>query len=310
MTSASTGFVLKRILFALVTLFVVISAVFFLLRAAPGGPFDGERQLSPEIEANLKKAYGLDQPLAVQYGNYLYNLVQGDLGPSFRQKDFTVSELIGRGLPTSLLLGSCALLFALLVGLLVGIPAGMRPGSWLDTTLMSLSNINIAIPTIVVAPVAILLFSVALNWFPAGGVGSPSHFVLPVISLALPFTAAVARLIRGSVVEAHQLPHITTAYAKGIGQFRVIVRHILPIASTPLISYLGPAAAGLLTGSVVVEQIFDLPGIGRYFVQAALARDYTLVMGVVVVYSTAVVIFNLLVDLAYGWVDPRMRNNQ
>ena len=310
MTSASTGFILKRILFALVTLFVVISAVFFLLRAAPGGPFDGERQLSPEIEANLKKAYGLDQPLAVQYGNYLYNLVQGDLGPSFRQKDFTVSELIGRGLPTSLLLGSCALLFALLVGLLVGIPAGMRPGSWLDTTLMSLSNINIAIPTIVVAPVAILLFSVALNWFPAGGVGSPSHFVLPVISLALPFTAAVARLIRGSVVEAHQLPHITTAYAKGIGQFRVIVRHILPIASTPLISYLGPAAAGLLTGSVVVEQIFDLPGIGRYFVQAALARDYTLVMGVVVVYSTAVVIFNLLVDLAYGWVDPRMRNNQ
>ncbi len=300
-------YLLQRATFGLITLLVIVSSVFFLLRLAPGGPFDGERQLPPEIEANLKAAYNLDAPLLQQYTTYIGQLLTGDFGPSFRQKDFSVGELIQAGLPTSLALGAGALLLALVLGLSVGVCAGLRPGSGLDAVLMSLSNINLAIPTIVAAPVLILVFAVGLSWLPAGGVVEPGFLILPVIALSLPYAAAIARLIRGSVAETHILPHVVTAKAKGLGHIRIITRHIMPIAAIPLVSFLGPAAAGLLTGSVVVEQVFDLPGIGRYFVQGALARDYTLVMGVVVVYSAAIILFNLVVDLAYGWLDPRIR---
>ena len=297
----------QRSLFALLTFFVVVSAVFFLVRAAPGGPFDGERRLPPEIEANLLAAYDLDAPLPVQYLRFWGKLATGDLGPSFTRKDFTVNALIADGLPVSAALGSAALMLALALGLTIGISAGLRPGSWLDGALMGMSNLNIAVPTIVVAPLMALVFAVMLSWLPAGGSGSWRHYVLPAIALALPYAAAIARLIRGAVAEVLHEPHITTARAKGLPQGRIVLRHIMPLAAIPLISYLGPAAAGLLTGSVVVEQIFDLPGIGRYFVQGALNRDYTLVMGVVIVYASAILLFNLLVDLAYGLVDPRIR---
>ena len=300
-------FLTHRGAYALITFFVVVSAVFFMLRAAPGGPFDGERRLPPEIEANLLAAYDLDAPLFEQYLNFWRKLLKGDLGPSFTAKDFSVNALVATGLPVSAGLGLAALIMALVVGMGIGICAGLHPGSRLDTGLMAISNINIAIPVIVTAPVLALVFAVMLSWFPAGGSGSLQHFVLPSVALALPYAAAIARLMRAGVAEAATEPHVKTARAKGLGPARIVTRHILPIASVPLISFLGPAAAGLLTGSVVVEQVFDLPGIGRYFVQGALNRDYTLVMGVVIIYAGAILLFNLLVDLIYGLVDPRIR---
>jgi oligopeptide transport system permease protein len=263
--------------------------------------------MPPEIEANLKAAYDLDAPLPVQYLKFLSNLVQGDLGPSFKQKDFTVNELIAAGLPVSAALGALALVGALVLGLSIGITAGLRPGSTLDGLLMAASNLNIAVPTIVAAPLMVLVFSVMLSWFPAGGADTAWHFVLPATALAIPLSAEIARLMRGSIAEVRYEPHVMTAHSKGLGMPRIIYRHMLPIASIPLVSFLGPAMAALLTGSVVAEQIFDLPGIGRYYVQGALNRDYTLVMGVTIVYSFAILSFNLLVDIAYGFIDPRIR---
>ncbi len=291
----------------MITFFVIVTVVFFLVRLAPGGPFDGERRLPPEVEANLRAAYDLDAPLIVQYGRFLSRLGKGDLGPSFKQKDFTVNELIAGGLPVSAKLGAAALLAALLLGMSIGILSGLHPGSPVDGVLMAFSNINIAVPTIVTAPLMVLVFSVFLAWLPAGGADSIWHFVLPAAALALPLSAEIARLIRGGIAEVGLQPHIKTAHAKGLPTHRIIYRHMLPIASIPLVSFLGPAMASLLTGSVVAEQIFDLPGIGRYYIQAALNRDYTLVMGVTIVYAFAILSFNLLVDLAYGLIDPRIR---
>ena len=300
-------YLLSRALVSLLTFWVIVSLVFFMVRAAPGGPFDGERRLPPEVEANLLAAYNLDQPLPRQYLDYLGMLLVGDLGPSFKQKDFSVNELIGAGLPVSLGIGLGALLIALSFGVSIGLLAGLTPGSKLDAALMGAANLGLALPSIVLAPLAVLLFAVWLGWLPAGGVGSPAHFILPPIALALPFVAAIARLTRGSVAETLLEPHIMTARAKGLPRRRIVFRHILPIALLPVLSFLGPAAAALLTGSVVIEQVFELPGIGRYFVQAALNRDYTLVMGVVVVYAAFILIFNLLVDLCYARLDPRIR---
>ncbi|MEM7077470.1 MAG: ABC transporter permease [Pseudomonadota bacterium] len=304
------AYLARRALYSLLTLLVVISAVFFLLRLAPGGPFDGERQLPPEIEANLNAAYHLDAPLYEQYLRYLSDLLRGDMGPSLTQKDFSVAELITSGLPTSLALGAGALVTALCLGLAIGTYCGRRTGTLIDGALMSLTNVTLAIPAIVSGPVLILVFAISLSWLPSGGSGSAAHLLLPIVALALPYIAAIARLIRGSVAEVGGEPFVITAQSKGIGEARILWRHIMPGAAIPLVSFLGPAAAGLLTGSVVVEQIFDLPGIGRYFVQAALNRDYTLVMGVAVVYAAAILTFNLLVDLTYGVLDPRIRVRQ
>lgn len=300
-------FLLTRLALSLLTFWVIVSAVFFLLRLAPGGPFDGERRLPPEVEQNLRAAYHLDEPLLAQYGRYLGMLAQGDLGPSFRQKDFSVNALVASGAPVSLGVGALALLLAAAGGVSIGVRAGLAPGSWADRSLMGVANLGLALPSIVVAPVAVLVFAVLLGWLPAGGIGSPAHFVLPPVTLALPFLAAIARLTRGSVAETLIEPHVRTALAKGVPRRRLLRRHVLPIAALPVVSFLGPAAAALLTGSVVVEQVFDLPGIGRYFVQGALNRDYTLVMGVVVVYAALILLFNLLVDLAYARLDPRIR---
>jgi oligopeptide transport system permease protein len=296
-----------RLLVSLLTLWVIVTAVFLLLRLAPGGPFDGERRLPPEVEANLRAAYHLDEPLPAQYLRYLGMLARGDLGPSFRQKDFTVNELVAEGAPISLGVGALALLFATGVGIGIGVRAGTAPGSRRDRWLMGATNLGLALPAIVVAPLAVLVFAVLLGWLPAGGIAGPAHFVLPALALALPFTAAIARLTRGSVAETLQEPHVRTALAKGLPGRRILRRHVLPLALLPVVSFLGPAAAALLTGSVVIEQVFELPGIGRYFVQGALNRDYTLVMGVVVVYAVLILLFNLLVDLAYARLDPRIR---
>jgi oligopeptide transport system permease protein len=198
-------------------------------------------------------------------------------------------------------------LLAVTFGVGIGLQAGLKPGSCADTALMGIANLGLALPSIVLAPLAVLVFAVWLGWLPAGGVGSPAHFVLPPIALALPFVTAIARLTRGSVAETLLEPHVVTARAKGLPQGRIVRRHILPVALLPVLSFLGPAAAALLTGSVVIEQVFELPGIGRYFVQAALNRDYTLVMGVVVVYAGFILLFNLLVDLSYARLDPRIR---
>lgn len=306
-SSLLARYLLARIALTVGTFWVIVTVVFFLMRLAPGGPFDGERNLPPEVEANLLAAYKLDQPLTSQYLNYVAMLSHGDLGPSFRQKDFSVNQLVAFGLPISLRVGSLALLMAVVIGITAGVAAGLHPGTGRDAWLMGLTNLGIAAPPIVLAPLALLIFSVWLAWLPAGGTGGAAHLVLPVISLALPPATAIARLTRSSVAEVLASPHVQTARAKGLPRLLIVRRHILPLALLPVISFLGPAAAGLLTGSVVIEQIFELPGIGRYFVQGAMNRDYTLVVGVVVVYAAFILIFNLLADLTYLRLDPRIR---
>ena len=301
-------YLLRRLVFALVTLGAVVTVTFFLVRLAPGGPFDGERRLPPEVEANLRAAYDLDQPLLVQYGRYVANLASGDLGPSFRQKDFSVNELIGMGLPISVGVGLAALSLALALGVAGGTFAALSRDGPRDRLLVLGATLGLAVPPIVVAPVLVLVFAVSLGWFPAGGYATAKHFVLPAITLALPYAAAFMRLTRGSVVEVLNRPHVMTARAKGLGRFRLVSRHVLPSALLPVVSFLGPAAAALLAGSMVVEEIFSLPGLGRYFVQGALNRDYTLVTGAVVVYAALVLGFNLLVDLCYARLDPRIRH--
>jgi oligopeptide transport system permease protein len=305
------GYATRRILQAIPTLLLIVAAAFFLMRAAPGGPFDDERALPPEIEANLQAAYGLDQPVTVQFARYLGGLVRGDLGPSFRMKDFTVAELIGRGLPVTLSLGAAALLLGIGLGVPLGLVAGLRQNGWADHAVMSVALVGIAVPNFVVAPVLALVFGLYLGWLPVAGwePGSAKHLVLPVITLALPLVAYLARLTRGSLLEVLQAPFIRTARAKGLDPGVILRRHALKPTLLPVVSFLGPAAAALLTGSLVVEQVFGLPGVGRYFVQGAINRDYTLVMGMVVFYASLILLLNLAVDLVYGWLDPRIRHD-
>ncbi len=301
---------LRRVLLAVPTLFVLVTLAFFLLRLAPGGPFDAERELPAEIQANLEARYRLDQPLPMQYLHYLSQIVRGDFGPSFQYRDLTVSELIAAGLPVSMQLGAAALLLAVLIGVPLGSWAAARQHRASDHLSMAIAMVGVAVPGFVLAPLLVLLFAVQLGWLPAGGYGDGSsrHLLLPVVSLALPYVAYIARLTRGSMIEVLASDYIRTARAKGASARRVQFVHALRPALLPVVSYLGPAAAALLTGSVVVEQVYGLPGIGRYFVQGALNRDYTLVMGVVVVLGVLVVTFNLVVDLLYGWLDPRIRD--
>jgi oligopeptide transport system permease protein len=304
------GYAIRRLAGALPTLLVIVTAAFFLMRLAPGGPFDDEQTLAPEIAANLEAAYGLDQPILVQYRNYLGGLLRGDLGPSFRYKDFEVSELIARGLPITAGLGAAALLVAVFAGVPLGMLAGRRRNRASDHVVMGVALAGIAVPNFVVAPLLALVFGVLLGWLPVSGweSGNLRYAILPVITLALPLIAYIARLTRGSLLEVLQSPHIRTARAKGLSESRILWRHAFKPTILPVVSFLGPAAAALLTGSLVVEQIFGLPGVGRYFVQGAVNRDYTLVMGMVVFYAVLIVLLNLLVDLAYGWLDPRIRH--
>ena len=301
------AYLARRCAISLVTLAGVVTVAFFLIRAAPGGPFDGERRLPPQVEANLRAAYHLDEPLLTQYGRYVLMLCQGDLGPSFRSKDFTVNELIGSGLPVSLGVGGIALALAAGLGVAAGAVAGRRPGGRLDRGITLAATAGVALPPIVTAPLLALLFAVTLGWLPAAGFESPRHVVLPAVALALPYLAAFARLTRGEVAEALTAPHVVTARAKGLPGRRIVVRHVLPTALKPAVSFLGPAAAALLAGSMVVEEVFALPGLGRHFVQGALNRDYTLVLGTVIVYAGLILAFNLAVDVLLTRLDPRIR---
>lgn len=302
-------YTLKRLIGAIPTLLVLLTVTFFLMRAAPGGPFDSEKTLPPEIQANLDKKYHLDEPLVKQYGRYLLDLARGDLGPSFQYKDYTVNELVATGFPVSLRLGASAILLAFLIGSTLGIVAALRQNSVIDYAVMATAMTGISIPSFVMAPLLVLVFSVFLKWLPAGGWndGAVQNTVLPIIALALPQIAYVARLMRGSMIEVLRSNAIRTARAKGLPEHIVVLRHAFKPALLPVISYLGPATAAVITGSVVIEQIFGIPGLGRYFVQGALNRDYTLVMGVVVFYGVLIILFNFLVDLLYALLDPKIR---
>ena len=298
---------LRRLLGAIPTLFLLIAFAFFMIRAAPGGPFSRERQLLPEVEANLNAAYHLDEPLYAQFGRYLVRVLHFDFGPSFQYRDYTVTELIKAGFPVSLTLGGLAMLLALVVGVTLGCVAALRQNSVTDYGVMSVAMTGISIPNFVMAPLLILLFAVTLHWLPAGGLGGARNMVLPVVALALPQIAYLSRLTRGSMIEVLRSNFIRTAKAQGLPTSQIILRHALKPALLPVVSYFGPTAATVITGSVVIEQIFSLPGIGRFFVTGALNRDYTLVMGVVVFYGALIIAFNLLVDLAYAWLDPKVK---
>jgi oligopeptide transport system permease protein len=309
-------YALRRLLGAIPTLLVIITLAFFMMRAAPGGPFDSQRKLTPEVERNIKAAYNLDKPLVQQYFIYLGKLAHGDLGPSYKNKDFTVVQLIGTGLPVSARLGLTAMALALLLGMALGVAAALKQNRWEDYSVMGAAMLGITIPTFVTAPLLTLVFGIyGVSLFgqdlslPVGGWngGAWRNLVLPVTVLALPQIAIVARLMRGSMIEVLRANYIRTARAKGLPTLRIVLSHALRAAALPLVSYLGPALAAILTGSLVVEQIFGLPGIGRYFVQGALNRDYTLVMGVVICYAALIIALNFLADIAYGILDPRVR---
>ena len=292
------------------TLLAIVTLAFVLVRLAPGGPFDQEQTLAPEVKANLDRAYGLDRPLLEQYLRYLERLAHGDLGPSMRLRDFSVNDLIATGLPVSLTVGGLALALALGLGVPLGVYAACRRDGLADHALLGLAVAGIAVPAYVVAPLLALVFGIYLRWLPVAGWerGRPADLVLPVVALALPTLAYLVRLTRASVLEVLSQPHVRTAYAKGLAPPVVLLRHVLPPALSPVLGYLGPAAAGVLTGSLVVETVFGLPGMGRFLVQGALNRDYTLVMGKVIVYATLIIGLNLVVDLAQGLLDPRVRH--
>lgn len=303
------SYALRRLVTAIPTLFVIITIAFFMMRLAPGGPFDSDRALPPEIERNIQAAYDLDKPLVEQYLIYLGRILKGDFGPSLKIRDFSVGELIASGAPASMELGFSAIVLALIIGVSFGTLAALRQNSATDFSVMSVSMIGIAVPNFVMAPLLSLVIGVYLDLLPTSGWGSGElrYKILPVIALALPQIAYVARLTRGSMVEVLHSNFVRTARAKGLRERLVVVRHALKGAIMPVVSYLGPATAAVMTGSVVIETIFGVPGIGTYFVNAALNRDYPLVMGVIIIYAVLIMLLNLLVDLLYAVLDPKVR---
>ncbi|MBL0966437.1 MAG: ABC transporter permease subunit [Blastomonas sp.] len=305
--------VLRRLLTAIPTLLLVLLASFALMRFAPGGPFDGERPLAPETRAALEAAYGLNLPMGEQFWLFLKRTLTGDFGPSLVYRDFTVTQLIADSLPVSLTLGGLAIVLALALGLAAGTVAALRPGGWADETLMLAATTVTALPSFVTGPLLALVFGLWLGLLPVGGLGdgllsAPQYWIMPVIALALPVAGAIAKLARAGLAAALAQEHIRTARARGLGTGAIIARHALRPALVPVVSYLGPAAAGLLTGAVVIETVFALPGLGRYFVQGALNRDYPLIMAVILLYAALIIAFNLIADLLYGWLDPRSRS--
>ena len=303
------SYALRRLVTTIPTLFVIITVAFFMMRLAPGGPFDSDRALPPEIEQNILAAYDLDKPLVEQYLLYLGRILVADFGPSLKIRDFSVGELIAAGAPASMELGFSAILLALLFGVTLGTLAALRQNSATDFSVMSVSMIGIAVPNFVMAPLLSLVIGVYLDLLPTSGWGGGAlrYKILPIVALALPQIAYVARLTRGSMVEVLHSNFVRTARAKGLRERLVVVRHALKGAIMPVVSYLGPATAAVMTGSVVIETIFGVPGIGTYFVNAALNRDYPLVLGVVIVYAVLIMLLNLLVDLLYAVLDPKVR---
>ena len=302
-------YIARRLLQAIPTLWLVATATFVLLRIAPGGPFDDEKPVSPEIKAQIEAHYGLDEPLIVQYFQFFGNILRGDLGPSYKYAGWDVQEIIAQSFPVSLELGLWALLLALIIGIPIGSIAALQHKKSTENTLMGIAAVGICLPSFVIAPILILVFSLLLGWFNPIGWVSASDRVLPVLSLSLLYVAYIARLSRGGMLDVLQQDYIRTARAKGITNWLIIVRHALRTALLPVLSYIGPTAAGLISGSFVVETIFFIPGLGPFFVNAALNRDYTMVMGTVLFYAVLIILFNLIVDLIQMWMQPRTRND-
>jgi oligopeptide transport system permease protein len=294
---------------ALLTVWLLATLCFVLLRAAPGGPFDTEKSAPPEVQAALEAKYRLDRPLPAQYAAWLGDVARGDLGPSFQYPDYTVNQLVAQALPVSLLNGGLALLLALLLGVPLGVWSALRAGSWLDRGLMLVAGLGLAVPKFVVAPLLVLLFAVTLHWLPAGGWGDWTNVVLPAVALALPNLAYCARLVRASMLDVLHAEYLAAARARGLSEARLLFAHALKPALLPVVAWLSPALINIVTGSAVVEQVFGIPGMGRYFVQGALNRDYTLVLGVVLVVGVLIVAINAMVDLMRSRMDPRLRDS-
>jgi len=306
------GYVLRRILVAVPTILVIITVAFFMMRIAPGGPFDLERPMPEEIRQNILAAYGMDQPIWKQYLDYLAGLARGDLGPSLKFRDMDVADIIGQGFPVSATIGLLSMSLAVLVGTVFGSIAALRQNKPADYAVVAFATVGIVIPPFVVGPILALTIGIYLGWLPSGGLDprmgmTPERLILPVITLALPQIAIISRLMRASMIEVIRSNYIRTARAKGLSAPAVIVKHALRSAILPLVSYLGPASAALLTGSIVIEQVFSLPGIGRQFVNAALQRDYTVVMGVVILYASLIILLNLIADLLYAALNPKVK---
>jgi oligopeptide transport system permease protein len=288
---------------------LVVAIAFLMVHAAPGGPFDSERRLPPEIEANIERAYYLDESLPQQFVRYLKSAVRGDLGPSFRYREFTVSEVIGGAIPITMKIGSLAIVLALVLGIGVGITAGLRRNTFLDRLITGVAMIGISVPVFVFAPLMVLVFAVTWKWLPASYAGSSGadRLIMPVIALALPQIAYIARLTRASLIDVMNSDFVRTARAQGLRTTSIIRYHALKPTMLPLVSYLGPAFAAVLTGSVVVEHVFGIPGVGRFLVTSATNRDYTLVLGITIFYAAMVIALNLVVDVFYAFLDPRIR---
>ncbi|MGH8222907.1 MAG: ABC transporter permease subunit [Woeseiaceae bacterium] len=302
-------YALTRVAGAIPTLFLIVVVAFLMVRAAPGGPFDSDRVLSPEIARNVERAYQLNDSLAQQLATYIGGLLRGDLGPSYRYADYAVAELIAGALPVSLRLGVLAMLLALTLGVGAGISAALRRNTIADRAVSAIATIGISVPAIIVAPLLALVFAVQLQWLPAGWGGRETlvRWIMPTVALALPQIAYIARMTRASMIEVLESEYVRTARAQGLRMRTIIRYHALKPALLPLLSYLGPAIVGIVTGAIVVEQIFGIPGLGRLFVQGAQNRDYTLVLGLVILYAALIILFNLVVDILYGLLDPRIR---
>jgi oligopeptide transport system permease protein len=300
-------FIVRRLLETVPVLLIIITATFFMIRFVPGGPFTAEKAVTPEILRNLEAHYGLNEPLYRQYFDYLGSLLHGDLGPSFKYPNRTVNEIIADKLPTSLELGALSLLVALLVGLPLGIFAAIRRNTWVDYLCSSVAMVGICVPTFVMGPLLVLAFAIHVNWFNASGWYSPRDWILPSLVLGFFYSAYIARLTRGGMLDVLNQDYIRTARAKGAGESRVILKHALRGGLLPVVSFLGPATAGILTGSFVIEIIFQIPGLGREFVNSAFNRDYTLVLGTVILYATLIIAFNFIVDVVQVWLNPRLK---
>ncbi|BBM85291.1 ABC transporter permease [Candidatus Uabimicrobium amorphum] len=297
----------KRILGMIPVLLVIITVTFFLMRFAPGGPFSSEKKLSAEIKKNLEKKYHMDKPLVVQYFYYLGMILQGDLGPSMKYENKTVVGIIKEKFAVSLRIGFMAMFIALLLGTTIGFFAALNQNSFIDYTCMSFAILGISVPNLVLGPILAVTFGLWLGWLPVAGWGELKHYILPVITLSCYYIAIIARIARGSMLEVIRQDYIKTARSKGLSDWTIITRHAMKGALLPIVSYVGPASAFIITGSIVVEQIFGIPGVGREFVMGAIDRDYTMVMGTVILVSILVMTFNLFVDIAYGFIDPRIK---
>lgn len=303
-------FLAGRLASSIPTLLLIATLAFAMLHAAPGGPFDADKQMLPEIKASIERQYHLDEPVWRQYLRYLSDLARGDLGPSYQYRSTRVTEMLAQGLPVDLAVGGSALFLALVLGGAIGVLAALRRNSVWDHLLMAVAVLGLSVPVFVIAPVLVLVFAIWLQWLPPGDWGGFSKLILPAVALAFPHTAYIARLMRASMLEVLAAPYIRTARAKGLPEYQIALRHALKPALLPLVSYLGPAIAGVITGSIVIESVFGLPGIGRYFTTGALNRDYTLVMGITLLYGALIIVCNLFVDLCYAWLDPRVRHDR